>query len=108
MTNMRGIFVVAYILTYRLLGIENRKLQAVESPPRNAADALARWADARRRFQTAYARAEQLAIGLELLTALRVRAQRLRILVTVHGVAGRAGAEVAMGCRGKRSNPVAS
>jgi len=28
--------------------------------------------------------------------------------VTVHGVAGRAGAEVAMGCRGKRSNPVAS
>ena len=30
------------------------------------------------------------------------------IEVTVHGVAGRAGAEVAMGCRGKRSNPAAS
>jgi len=30
------------------------------------------------------------------------------LFVTVHGVAGRAGAEVAMGCRGKRSNPVAS
>jgi len=28
--------------------------------------------------------------------------------VTVHGVAGRAGAEVAVGCRGKRSNPMAS
>ena len=32
----------------------------------------------------------------------------LTAAVTVHGVAGRAGAEVAVGCRGKRSNPVAS
>jgi hypothetical protein len=31
-----------------------------------------------------------------------------RTPVTVHGVAGRAGAEAAVGCRGKRGNPVAS
>jgi hypothetical protein len=30
------------------------------------------------------------------------------LIVTVHGVASRAGAEVAVGDRGKRSNPVAS
>jgi len=35
-------------------------------------------------------------------------AGQFAILVTVHGVASRAGAEVAVGRRGKRSNPVAS
>ena len=39
---------------------------------------------------------------------IQIATEKANAVVTVHGVAGRAGAEVAMGCRGKRSNPVAS